>query len=120
MFKGSFKRTMEFHFNIIFIWNNSKHLRVLYKMFFITKRYLVNTINKLQQLPEWKNMAIVIIYDDTDGDYDHQIPPKSQTEVVNGHRGFGGRVPMLLISPWSKVNYVDHTQLDQSSIAKFI
>lgn len=84
------------------------------------QRYLVTTINKLQQLPEWKNMAIVIIYDDTDGDYDHQLPPKNQTEVLNGHRGFGGRVPMLLISPWSKVNYVDHTQLDQSSISKFI
>ena len=84
------------------------------------QRFLVTTINKLQQLPEWKDMAIVIIYDDTDGDYDHQFPPKLQTENLDGHRGHGGRVPMLVISPWSKVNYVDHTQLDQSSILKFI
>lgn len=84
------------------------------------QRHIVNVINQLQQLPQWKNMAIIIIYDDTDGDYDHQIPPKLQTEVLDGHRGFGGRIPMLVISPWSKVNYIDHTMLDQTSVTKFI
>jgi phospholipase C len=39
------------------------------------QRYLVDTINALQQLPQWQNMAIMIAYDDSDGWYDHVMPP---------------------------------------------
>ena len=37
--------------------------------------FLVNTINKLQQLPEWNSTAVIIAYDDSDGWYDHVMPP---------------------------------------------
>lgn len=82
--------------------------------------WLVENINKLQQLPEWKNTAIIIAWDDSDGDYDHVAPPKAPFDDVKGRRGYGPRLPFLLISPWVKRNYVDHTQLDQSSVLKFI
>jgi phospholipase C len=101
--------------------------------------FLVYTLNALQNLPEWKNMAVIITYDDSDGWYDHVMPPimsQSKTEFdaltgpgacgqpaegqYSGRCGFGPRLPLLLISPWSKVNFVDHTVTDQSSVLRFI
>jgi phospholipase C len=104
--------------------------------------FLVNTINQLQQLPTWKSTAIVIAYDDSDGWYDHVMAPlvhQSQTtldaltgtnqcganpnKVPSGQQarcGFGPRQPLLLISPYSKSNFVDGTLTDQSSILRFI
>lgn len=84
------------------------------------QEWLVNNINRLQKLPEWKNTAIIIAWDDTDGDYDHVAPPKSQFDDIPGRTGYGTRVPLLVISPWAKTNYVDHTQTDQASVLKFI
>jgi phospholipase C len=39
---------------------------------------------------------------------------------VNGRCGYGPRLPLLVISPWAKPNYVDHTLTDQTSILLFI
>jgi phospholipase C len=38
----------------------------------------------------------------------------------NGRCGYGPRLPLLVISPWAKANFVDHTLTDQSSIIKFV
>lgn len=84
------------------------------------QKWLVDTINRLQKLPEWKSTAVIITYDDTDGDYDHMNPPKSQLTHTTGMVGYGTRIPFIVISPYAKVNYVDHTQLDQTSLIKFI
>jgi phospholipase C len=103
--------------------------------------FLVDTINHLQKLPEWNNTAVIIAYDDSGGWYDHVMPPiVSQSNDPNydallgseglcGHAiqgayqdrcGYGARLPMLIISPWVKVNYVDHQITDQASILRFI
>ena len=103
--------------------------------------FLVNTINRLQRLPQWNDMAIIIAYDDSGGWYDHVMPPiTSQSNdprydaligpnLLCGHAataayqdrcGYGARLPMLVLSPYAKVNYVDHSVIDQSSILRFI
>jgi phospholipase C len=103
--------------------------------------FLVNAINHLQEIPEWSSTAIMISYDDSDGWYDHVMPPivSQSNDPVNdallgpnllcGHThsdnyqdrcGYGPRVPLLIISPWAKVNFVDHQIIDQSSILRFI
>jgi phospholipase C len=104
--------------------------------------FLVETINHLQQLSEWSSMAILIAYDDSDGWYDHMASPnvshssddqhdylygtglcKSSTPASDTHQdrcGYGPRLPLLLISPFAKRNFVDHTVTDQSSILRFI
>jgi phospholipase C len=109
--------------------------------------FVVNLINFLQQRPEWKSTAVVIAYDDSDGWYDHQIGPivnQSETaadaltapgecgsaantalagtsaEHAQGRCGYGPRLPLLVVSPWAKGNFVDHTVTDQSSILRFI
>jgi phospholipase C len=101
--------------------------------------FLVDTLNKLQASPRWADTAVVIAYDDSDGWYDHQMGPivsQSNTadDALTGlgscgtakpgayedRCGYGPRLPLLVISPWAKENFVDHGLTDQSSILRFI
>jgi phospholipase C len=110
--------------------------------------FLVNLINFLQQQPSWKSTAIVVLYDDSDGWYDHQMGPivnqstgpadaltgpnacgtasnslpgvdPANTHAL-GRCGYGPRQPLLVISPWARENFVDHTTTDQTSVLRFI
>lgn len=103
--------------------------------------FLVDTINRLQMLPQWNSTAVIIAYDDSGGWYDHVMPPiiSQSNDPANdalvgpnllcGHApasayqdrcGYGARLPMLVLSPYAKVNYVEHSVIDQSSILRFI
>jgi phospholipase C len=110
--------------------------------------FVTRVINFLQQQPDWSNTAVIIAYDDSDGWYDHQSPsilnassdptadqftapgsctgPNAKPAVgvngtpVNGRCGPGTRTPFILISPYAKPNYVDHTSISQASIVRFI
>jgi phospholipase C len=101
--------------------------------------FLVNTINALEDSPFWDSMAVIIAYDDSDGWYDHVMPPivngsASAVDALNGpglcgdatpnmpsgRCGYGQRLPLLVISPFSKANFVDHSVTDQTSILRFI
>jgi phospholipase C len=105
------------------------------------QNFIVETINRIQKLRDWNSTAIIIAYDDSDGWYDHVMPPivSQSNDPKNdallgktglcGHApagayqdrcGYGPRLPMLVISPHAKVNYVDHSIIDQSSIIRFI
>ncbi|WIX76112.1 alkaline phosphatase family protein [Amycolatopsis carbonis] len=100
--------------------------------------FVVSEINRIQASPHWRDTAIVLAYDDSDGWYDH-VPSK----IVNGSHdsaqdsaictshpvrlggyadrcGYGPRLPLLVISPYSRVNHVDHTMTDQTSVLRFI
>jgi phospholipase C len=110
--------------------------------------FLVNTVNLLEALPTWSSTAVVIMYDDSDGWYDHQIGPIVNTSTgpadaltgpgacgtaatalpgvnpANAHAlgrcGYGARQPLLVISPWARPNFVDHSVTDQTSIIRFV
>jgi phospholipase C len=101
--------------------------------------FLVETINRLQQSREWNEIAVVIAYDDSDGWYDHVMSPivsqsSTPADGLTGpgacgvqprgafpaRCGYGPRLPLLVISPFAKENFVDHTTTDQSSILRFI
>ncbi|HUA81188.1 MAG TPA: alkaline phosphatase family protein, partial [Dyella sp.] len=111
------------------------------------QQFIVHVINYLQKRPEWRDTAVVIAYDDSDGWYDHQQGPQanaSQTgqdalnamgvcngrgmlpgvnsngKPVQGRCGYGPRLPMMVVSPWARQNYVDHGVSDQSSVTRFI
>ena len=97
------------------------------------QQLLVETINFLQTLPEWRSMAIIVAWDDGGGWYDHVMPPivnQSATPLDLGcgevsmdppsRCGYGPRLPFLLISPYAKQNYVGRQLVDQSSITRFI
>jgi phospholipase C len=108
--------------------------------------FIVQVINFLQQQPDWSSTAVILAYDDSDGWYDHQMGPivnQSRTRVdaltgrgecgdgdaalpgpqtahAQGRCGYGPRLPLLIVSPYAKRNYVDHTLTDQTSILRFI
>ena len=111
------------------------------------QRYISRFIDGLELLPSWRNTAVVIAYDDSDGWYDHRQGPlvtQSQTTLdaltgtgecgsnplavpmsetgaaEQGRCGVGPRLPLMVISPFSKHNYVDHTFTTQTSVVRFI
>jgi phospholipase C len=106
----------------------------------------VALINFLEQQPAWKNTAVLITWDDSDGWYDHAFvkpvsasfdpeadqldgPGKCGTgtapagldgKPANGRCGPGTRIPFFVISPWAKSNYVSHQQISLASVVRFI
>ena len=71
-------------------------------------------VQMLMQSDVWNSSALFITYDDWGGWYDHVAPPQVD------EYGYGFRVPALLISAYARQGYIDHTQLDHTSILKFI
>jgi phospholipase C len=144
--------------------------------------FVVQVLNALQQSPFWRDTAVIINYDDSDGWYDHVAGPiinhsanlnvsvgaanligasigvNNGTGDANdslipvlplststtpgdpsaitssgscgpaptnappgaGRCGYGPRIPFMVISPWAKQNYIDHTLTDQTSSLRFI
>jgi phospholipase C len=106
--------------------------------------FLAKVINFLQQQDDWKDTAVVLAYDDSDGWYDHvshvvNASTSTQDAIngpnacgrgtalngltgvpVQGRCGYGPRLPLLVVSPYAKANYVDHTLTDQTSVLRFI
>jgi len=105
------------------------------------QHFLVKTINAIQQSRFWRSTAIIITYDDSDGWYDHVMPPIINSsadpalDALNGpgvcgngtplggiqdRCGYGQRLPLLVISPYAKANDVSGTLTDQTSVLSFI
>ncbi|HEX3342738.1 MAG TPA: alkaline phosphatase family protein [Pseudolabrys sp.] len=113
----------------------------------LEQSFLVNTVNAIMRSQFWRSTAIIILYDDSDGWYDHQMSPIVNPSAVlqaaslgnsdqlnapgvcgngtplggiEGRCGYGPRQPLLVISPFAKTNFVDHALTDQSSVIRFI
>jgi len=102
------------------------------------QNFVVDVVNALENSKYWPTLAIIIAYDDSDGWYDHALGPIVNQSAVSddtlagpgscgsgstntqGQCGYGPRLPLLVISPYAKQNYVDHVATDQSSILRFI
>jgi phospholipase C len=78
--------------------------------------WVAGIVNAIGKSPAWKSTVIVVVWDDWGGYFDH-VPPA----FFDNQGGLGFRVPMLVISPYSKtVGYISHTQYEFGSIVKFI
>jgi phospholipase C len=77
--------------------------------------FLSNVVTDVQNSSIWPNTAIIVLWDESGGWYDHVAPPQlANTE------GLGMRVPVLVISPFAKTNYISHQQMDFVSILRFV
>jgi len=76
--------------------------------------HIADVIAHLQKSPQWAHMLVVVTYDENGGFWDHVAPPKAD------RWGPGSRVPTLIVSPFAKKGFVDHTQYDTTSILRFI
>ena len=110
--------------------------------------FVVELVNFLEEQPDWSSTAVIIMYDDSDGWYDHQMGPivnqstgpadaltgpnacgnaatalpgiDSTNLHALGRCGYGMRQPFMVVSPWALENSVDHTQTDMSSVIRFV
>jgi len=74
--------------------------------------YVAYLVNQIMESPYWSSTAIVITWDDYGGFFDH-VPPPQVDEY-----GYGFRVPALVVSPWAKRGFIDHTQYEFASMLK--
>ncbi|HJT72002.1 MAG TPA: alkaline phosphatase family protein [Terriglobales bacterium] len=77
--------------------------------------WLDKVIQSVKNSDVWANTAIVVLWDESGGWYDHVPPPQ-----LDGTIGLGARVPVMVISPFAKTNYISHQQMDFVSILRFI
>ncbi len=108
--------------------------------------WITHVINFLERQPQWRDTAVIIVWDDSDGWYDHAFATPSNSSYnkqadrldgigvcgtgtpraglagrpVNGRCGPGTRIPFFVISPYAKVNYVSHVRISQASVVRFI
>lgn len=75
---------------------------------------MAELVAKLRAGPQWKNMVIVVTYDEFGGVWDHVAPPKADL------LGPGTRIPAIIISPFARAGTVDHTQYDTGSVLRLI
>ncbi len=75
---------------------------------------VADLVQKIQNSPEWSSTVIIITYDEHGGHWDHVAPPTVDSW------GPGVRVPAVIISPFAKRGFVDHTQYETVSILSFI
>jgi acid phosphatase len=76
--------------------------------------HIADVIAKLQASPQWAHMLVVVTYDENGGQWDEIAPPKG--DLV----GPGTRIPAVIVSPFARRGFVDHTPYDSGSIARFI
>jgi phospholipase C len=76
--------------------------------------WVASVVNAIGASKYWNSTAIIVVWDDWGGWYDHVAPPQLD------FAGLGFRVPMILVSPYAKQGYVSHTQYEFGSIVKFV
>jgi phospholipase C len=83
--------------------------------------WVASIVNAIGQSSYWDSSAVIVVWDDWGGFYDHVPPPK-----FDHWGGLGFRVPMLIVSPYaretssSQPGYISHTQYEFGSILKFV
>ncbi len=76
--------------------------------------YVTAVINAIMKSPYWQTTVIVVTWDEYGGFFDHVSPPQVD------QAGYGPRVPALIISPYARGGIIDHTELDFTSVLRFI
>lgn len=80
----------------------------------VGERFMKRALQALMISDVWDKSAFLVTYDDWGGWYDHVPPPQ-----IDAY-GYGFRVPAFMVSAYAREGYIDSTQLDFTSILKFI
>lgn len=84
----------------------------------------MRAINAIMKGPQWNSTAIVIVWDEWGGFHDHAVPPTAAG--MNANISYGFRVPLLVISPWTKIGtltnggYVSSRFASHASLLRFV
>ena len=97
----------------------------------VGEQFLAQVCHALLHSPNWKRTALFVTYDEHGGFYDHVPPPRaikpdniapmtSTGDAAGGYGRYGFRVPLIVVSPWARRNYVSSVVQDHTSILAFI
>ncbi|WP_194894393.1 alkaline phosphatase family protein [Catenulispora pinisilvae] len=90
------------------------------------ERYVEKVLDILQGNPDiWNHTLFILNYDENDGKFDHVLPPWPEPGTPREYAGdyplgFGARVPMLLVSPWTRGGHVATEVFDHTSTIRFL
>ncbi len=83
-------------------------------------QWVASVVNAIGESRYWKSTAIVIMWDDWGGWYDHVAPPQYRNPQTGAYEGLGFRVPLIVVSPYAKRGYISHRQHEIASSLHFI
>ncbi len=86
----------------------------------ISESLVADEVNAIANSPYWKDSAIIISYDETDGLYDHTAINLRSKDPEGAPLAGGPRIPTIVISPYAKAHAIDHAYAEHSSVIKFI
>jgi phospholipase C len=86
----------------------------------ISESLLADSVNAIASSKYWKDSAIIITYDETDGLYDHTQPWIRSYDPLGNALDQGPRIPAIVISPYAYAHTIDHERSEHGSIIKFI
>ncbi len=86
----------------------------------LSESLVAEVVNAVARSPYWKDSAIIVLWDDSEGFYDHVPPPQFEPCPDKRPCGDGPRVPLILISPYAKSGGVVSDSGDHVSFAKFL
>jgi phospholipase C len=82
--------------------------------------WVASIVNAVGQSQYWKNTAIIVMWDEWGGWYDHVHPPQYPDPVTHAREGLGYRVPLIVVSPYAKAGYISHKQHEIAGTLHFI
>ncbi|MGH7968830.1 MAG: alkaline phosphatase family protein, partial [Limisphaerales bacterium] len=85
----------------------------------ISEAMVATAINAIARSPYWSECAIILTWDDSEGDYDHVPPPIRSYGPDGTVLTDGPRVPLLVISPYARTHFIAHETGDHGSVVKF-
>jgi phospholipase C len=82
--------------------------------------WVASIVNAIGESSYWNSTAIIVMWDDWGGWYDHVIPKQYPDPVTNAYEGLGFRIPLIVVSPYAKAGYISHKRHELASSLKFI
>jgi phospholipase C len=76
--------------------------------------HIAALVARIKAGPQWNSTLVIVTYDENGGFWDHAPPP------AGDRWGPGSRIPAIIVAPFAKKGYVDHTPYDTTSILKLI
>lgn len=86
----------------------------------LSESLVAKVVNTVARSPYWEDSAIIVLWDDSEGFYDHVPPPQFEECPDKEPCGDGPRVPLILISPYAKSGGIVPDAGDHASFAKFL
>ncbi len=97
----------------------------------VGEQFVAEVVGELMRAPTWRHTALFITWDEHGGYYDHVPPPRAVKpdsippglapgDAPGGYNRYGFRVPLFVVSPWARRDYVSSVVQDHTSLTAFI